>query len=96
MFFVLMSYSFNSQYRFNNKKEYNSSFGKNRSYYSENTEKKFIKFLERLNDIDIVFDNKDFRDIDYSDLNSDDFVYFDPPYLITTGNYNDGKRGFKG
>ena len=23
-------------------------------------------------------------------------VYFDPPYLITTGNYNDGKRGFKG
>ena len=23
-------------------------------------------------------------------------VYFDPPYLITLGSYNDGKRGFKG
>ena len=23
-----------------------------------------------------------------------DFVYLDPPYLITTGNYNDGNRGF--
>ena len=25
-----------------------------------------------------------------------DFVYVDPPYLITTGSYNDGKRGFEG
>ena len=24
-----------------------------------------------------------------------DFFYFDPPYLITTGNYNDGNRGFQ-
>ncbi len=23
-------------------------------------------------------------------------MYCDPPYLITTGSYNDGKRGFKG
>ena len=23
-------------------------------------------------------------------------VYFDPPYLITLGSYNDGKRGFNG
>ena len=25
----------------------------------------------------------------------DSFVYLDPPYLITTGSYNDGNRGFK-
>lgn len=24
------------------------------------------------------------------------FVYFDPPYSLTTGTYNDGKRGFDG
>ncbi|HBN82126.1 MAG TPA: DNA adenine methylase, partial [Ruminococcaceae bacterium] len=24
-----------------------------------------------------------------------DFVYCDPPYLITTGSYNDGNRGFQ-
>ena len=24
------------------------------------------------------------------------FVYFDPPYNLTTGSYNDGKRGFDG
>ncbi len=35
-----------------------------------------------------------FTELDLSDLKSDDFVYLDPPYLITTGNYNDGNRGF--
>lgn len=96
MFYMLVCHSFNYQYRFNNKHEYNSSFGKNRSFYSETTEGKFIKFMERLHKLDIVFDNKDFRDIDFSDVNKNDLIYFDPPYLITTGNYNDGKRGFKG
>lgn len=43
-----------------------------------------------------MFDCKDFRDVDYSNANKNDLVYLDPPYLITTGNYNDGKRGFKG
>ncbi|MDU3410015.1 Dam family site-specific DNA-(adenine-N6)-methyltransferase [Clostridium sp.] len=96
MFYMLVCHSFNYQYRFNNKHEYNSSFGKNRSFYSETTEGKFIKFMDRLHKLDIVFDNKDFRDIDFSDADKNDLIYFDPPYLITTGNYNDGKRGFKG
>lgn len=29
-------------------------------------------------------------------MNENDFVYADPPYLITTGTYNDGRRGFTG
>ena len=96
MLYVLMCFSFNTQYRFNNKHEYNSSFGWHKSWYSAVTEAKFITFLNRLHSLDIVFENKDFRDVDYSDANENDLVYFDPPYLITTGNYNDGKRGFKG
>lgn len=96
MFYALMCYSFNNQYRFNNNHEYNSSFGWHKSCYSTTTEEKFTKFMERLHKLDIVFDNKDFRDIDFSDVNKNDLIYFDPPYLITTGNYNDGKRGFKG
>lgn len=95
-FYMLVCHSFNYQFRFNNNQEYNSSFGKNRSEYSATTEKKFINFMDKLNSIDIVFDCKDFRDIDYSEANEDDLVYFDPPYLISCGNYNDGKRGFKG
>lgn len=95
-FYTLMCYSFNNQYRFNNNHEYNSSFGYHKSCFSNVTEQKIKKVIERLDKIDIVFDNKDFRDIDFSDADETDLVYFDPPYLITCGNYNDGKRGFKG
>lgn len=95
-FYVLMCYSFNNQYRFNNNHNYNSSFGWYKSCYSQITEDKFVKFLNKLHNLDIVFANKDFRDINFSDADKNDLVYFDPPYLITTGNYNDGKRGFKG
>lgn len=96
MFYTLMCYSFNNQYRFNNKQEYNSSFGKHKSCFSDVTINKFKKFLDKLHNIDITFNSKDFREIDFSDANKNDLVYFDPPYLITCGNYNDGKRGFKG
>lgn len=95
-FYTLMCYSFNNQYRFNNNHEYNSSFGHHKSCFSNVTEQKIKKVIERLDKIDIVFDNKDFRYIDFSDADENDLVYFDPPYLITCGNYNDGKRGFKG
>lgn len=95
-FYMLICHSFNYQFRFNNSQEYNSSFGKNRSEYTITTENKFINFMDKLNSIDISFDYKDFRDIDYSDADENDLVYFDPPYLISCGNYNDGKRGFKG
>lgn len=95
-FYMLICHSFNYQFRFNNSQEYNSSFGKNRSEYTITTENKFINFMDKLNSIDISFDCKDFRDIDYSDADENDLVYFDPPYLISCGNYNDGKRGFKG
>ena len=96
IFYTLMCYSFNYQYRFNNSHQYNSSFGKNRSSFTRVTENKFLNFMNRLNEIDITFDSKDFRMVDYSEANENDLVYFDPPYLITSGNYNDGKRGFKG
>ncbi len=41
------------------------------------------------------FQSKDFSEyIDIIDENC--LVYIDPPYLITLGSYNDGKRGFNG
>lgn len=95
-FYTLVCYSFNTQYRFNNKHEYNSSFGHSKSYFSDVTQSKIEKVIKRLQEINIEFNNKDFREVDYSVLKSNDLVYFDPPYLITCASYNDGKRGFKG
>ena len=39
--------------------------------------------------------NKDFMDFNLKCLTENSLVYCDPPYLITTGSYNDGNRGFK-
>ncbi|RRD66796.1 MULTISPECIES: DNA adenine methylase, partial [unclassified Desulfovibrio] len=52
-------------------------------------------FCDALKKKSIVFHNCDFLDIDLTDLGENDLVYCDPPYLISTGSYNDGKRGFK-
>jgi DNA adenine methylase len=94
--FVLVAYSFNHQIRFNNSHQFNNPFGKNRSSFNETMKSNLIKFITKLQNSDVEFLNKDFSDFDFSILTKDDFVYCDPPYLITTGTYNDGKRGFKG
>ena len=92
--FVLTCYSFNHQIRFNNSFKFNTSFGKERSSYNNNIEKHLREFCEALQRKKIVLTNTDFREFDFSILKAGDMVYCDPPYLITTGAYNDGKRGF--
>ena len=94
--FTLSCFSFNYQLRFNNRHEYNNPFGKNRSHYSESTKKNLIRFVDRLKAIDSEFTNYDFVNFPVETLRKEDFIYCDPPYSITTGTYNDGKRGFKG
>ncbi len=93
--YTLTCYSFNYQFRFNNNKEYNNPFGRNRSQFSENMKKNLILFADKLKKMEIDFSAKEFDQIDIKELGQEDFIYCDPPYLITTGSYNDGNRGFK-
>jgi adenine-specific DNA-methyltransferase len=93
--YTLTCYSFNYQFRFNNNLEYNNPFGRNRSQFSENMRNNLLAFLEKIKGYDINFAAQDFTEVDLSDLGYGDMVYCDPPYLITTGSYNDGNRGFK-
>lgn len=93
--YTLICYSFNYQFRFNNNQEYNNPFGRNRSHFSSELRKKLILFMEELKKKEVDFLNSEFEDFDFKILNDNDFVYCDPPYLITTGSYNDGNRGFK-
>lgn len=94
--FVLVAYSFNHQIRFNSDHKFNNPFGRERSSFNPKMRTNLINFLERIKKIDATFTNINFVDFDYSELSKNDFVYCDPPYLITTGTYNDGKRGFNG
>jgi adenine-specific DNA-methyltransferase len=93
--YTLTCYSYNYQFRFNNNLEYNNPFGRDRSRFSVNMRNNLILFLERIKDVDIEFTAEDFEKMDLSNLGENDMVYCDPPYLITTGSYNDGNRGFK-
>ena len=93
--YVLSSYSYNYQFRFNSKLEFNNPFGRNRSYFSANMRKNLISFCDRLRLINGTFTDYYFDQLTFDTLKPIDFVYFDPPYLITTGSYNDGNRGFK-
>lgn len=93
--FVLTCYSFNHQIRFNSRHEFNTSFGKNRSSYNSSIENNLMRFCNALQKKEIILSSGDFRDFDFSKMGKGDVVYCDPPYLISTGSYNDGKRGFK-
>ena len=89
LLYVLICYSFNHQYRFNSKGEFNMPFGKERSQWNENMKNNLINFHRQIKEKDIVFLNKDFRQLKVDKLGINDFVYCDPPYLITCATYNE-------
>lgn len=93
--YTLSSFSYNYQFRFNNDMQFNNPFGRNRSCFSENMQENLIRFSQRIKEMNAEFKDGMFDEFNINDLNSNDFVYLDPPYLITTGSYNDGNRGFK-
>ncbi len=94
--YILITHSFNYQLRFNSRHQYNNPFGKANSTFNAAMRNNLNLFLDRVKSIDIDFVCNDFLYFDFSSITADDFIYCDPPYLISTGAYNDGKRGFKG
>jgi len=85
--FVLICYSFNHQIRFNSKGEYNMPFGKNRSQFNKTIEQNLINFHKTIKNV--IFTNKSFTELKVDKLSKDDYVYCDPPYLITCASYNE-------
>lgn len=89
IFYAMLTHAFNYQIRFNKKGEYNMPFGRNRSYFNSTLERNFIKFAKAIEEKNIIFTNHNFKDLKINLLNKDDFVYLDPPYLITCASYNE-------
>ena len=89
MFYAMLMHSFNYQIRFNKNGEYNMPFGKDRSCFNKSTENNFINFVNKIHNKNIFFTNKDFTELKIEKLKEDDFVYCDPPYLITCASYNE-------
>ena len=92
--YVLMCFGFNYQFRFNSDLKFNNPFGKDRSCFTGRMRDNLIQFHALIQNTD--FTAEDYRNIEFAHLGENDFVYADPPYLLTCGSYNDGKRGFNG
>ncbi|WP_228414914.1 Dam family site-specific DNA-(adenine-N6)-methyltransferase [Vagococcus penaei] len=87
VFYVLLVYGFNNQIRFNGSGYFNMPTGKRD--FNKNMESKLKQFKNTLDRMNIKFTNKDFRKVLSTVTNVDDFVYLDPPYLISTASYNE-------
>ena len=86
-------FGFQQQIRFNSNLDYNNPVGQ--AGFNDKILEKLISFARITKEKKVFYYSEDYsRFIDY--INEDDFVYIDPPYLITLGSYNDGKRGFNG
>lgn len=87
MLYVLIVYAFNNQIRFNAKGEYNLPVGKRD--FNKKMQSKLSDFIDRLHRQDCRFTCVSFTDFDVSALTNRDFIYVDPPYLITCATYNE-------
>lgn len=85
--FICICFAFNYSIRFNSKNEYNIAFGKDRSCFNSAIQERLKAFVDKTKDI--IFTNNDFRTLKVEKLHKNDFVYCDPPYLITDANYNE-------
>lgn len=85
--YVLIVYSFNNQIRFNAAGEFNLPVGKRD--FNSRMKDKLVTFIDRIQRRNYQFKCLDFRQLDISSLTGNDFIYADPPYLITRATYNE-------
>ncbi len=87
MLYVLIVYSFNNQIRFNSKGEFNLPVGKRD--FNKRMKSKLESFISQIQLPNTNFISTDFRELKIESLGTKDFVYVDPPYLITCATYNE-------
>lgn len=89
--FTLTRFSFNNKISFNINKEFNSSFGWNHSDFNL-TQRANTRAMHATIQ-NIHFSSNNFRNFDISSFtDKNDFLYVDPPYLISNAIYNDGPK----
>ncbi len=91
---VVILYSFQQQIRFNGNHEFNNPVGVR--WFNDKILEKLISFSRRIKELDVQFYCSDYTDMFQHVNDGHTFIYLDPPYMLTNGSYNDGKRGFKG
>lgn len=86
LFYIVLMFAFNNQIRFNSNGKFNMPV--NKRDFNKNIRNNTINFVNKLNNIPIYFTNKDFREVNI-ELSNNNFIYADPPYLISCASYNE-------
>ncbi|EGP5036516.1 Dam family site-specific DNA-(adenine-N6)-methyltransferase [Enterococcus faecium] len=93
LLYTVILYGFQQQIRFNSDYDFNNPVGMR--WFNDNVLEKMVSFSRAIKEGNIEFTSRSFEDY-LDDIDSNTFVYMDPPYMLTNGSYNDGKRGFDG
>ena len=93
LLYTIILYGYQQQIRFNNSLEFNNPVGMR--WFNDKILEKLISFSRIIKKKDIIFKSVDYVLLE-DDIDTNTFFYLDPPYMLTTGSYNDGKRGFNG
>ena len=93
LLFTIILYGFQQQIRFNSQHNFNNSVGMR--WFNDKILEKMISFSRQIKEGNYDFYCQSYKEL-RNQMTETSFVYFDPPYNLTTGAYNDGKRGFDG
>ncbi len=91
--YTIILYGYQQQIRFNSSHEFNNPVGMR--WFNDKVLEKMISFSRKIKEGSYAFLSQNYLELE-NRISNDMFVYMDPPYRLTTGAYNDGKRGFKG
>lgn len=87
LLYMLLIYGFNRMLRFNRTGDFNLPVGN--VDFNENVVKALNHYFDYVSNANIEFYNLDFVEfIEQVQPSKDDFIYLDPPYLITFSEYN--------
>ena len=87
LLYVILIYGFNRMLRFNNKGDFNLPVGN--VDLNQNVINSLKNYFEFSNNNELHFSSVDFREfIKSHKFNKNDFIYLDPPYLISNSEYN--------
>lgn len=93
LLYAIVQYGYQQQIRFNGEHDFNNPVGMR--WFNDRVLERMISFSRVLKERDLSFRSCDFTELT-NEITKDSIVYMDPPYRLTTGSYNDGKRGFEG
>jgi adenine-specific DNA-methyltransferase len=93
LLYAVILYGFNQQIRFNGDHNFNNPVGMR--WFNDKVLEKMISFSRVIQEKNVTFESKDYNEL-HNEIDENTFTYLDPPYMLTVGSYNDGKRGFEG